>query len=97
MIRASSLDNLRPCRPVCTPVSIYAYVVGGEGGVLIYLINSATLPFILDAPPPPRLDSTRLDSTRLDSTRGVVKRASKGINATRRVERKGGRERELKG
>ena len=92
MIRASSLDNLRPCQPVCTPVSIYAYVVGGEGGVLIYLINSATLPFILDAPPPPRLDSTRLDSTR-----GVVKRASKGINAARRVERKGGRERELKG
>lgn len=52
--------------------------------MLIYLINSATLlSFILDAPPRP-------DSTRFDSWGG--KRASKGINAARRVERMWGRE-----
>lgn len=74
MIRASSLDNLRlPTIPtnLSARPSIRAYVRGEGGRVLIYLINSATLPFILDAPP------------RLDSWGG--KRASKGINAARRV------------
>lgn len=89
MIRASSLDNLRlptipTIRPTCLYSRLYARTCRREGGVLIYLINSATPPFILDAPPP-----------RLHSWGG--KRASKGINAARRVERMRERQRELKG
>lgn len=89
MIRASSLDNLRlptipTIRPTCLYSRLYARTCRREGGVLIYLINSATPPFILDAPPP-RLHSWG------------DKRASKGINAARRVERMRERQRELKG